>query len=226
MKLVGFVRKQKFFLNTKASFPKAGMCTKLKIYTKTGDKGTSSLFNGERLSKQSEYFEALGNADELNAQLGVALEHCLRIKYSSGNADVSDKLETLQSALLELGSCIATPKHRSKPEQLERAKFEPERVEMLEKWIDTLDSQLPPLRNFILPSGGLASSSLHVARAVCRRLERSLVPLKDSGALEETPYKFVNRLSDFLFVAARFAAKSEGKEERVHKPVKKSESQK
>eukprot|EP01091_Cochliopodium_minus_P015392 TRINITY_DN5469_c0_g1_i1.p1 TRINITY_DN5469_c0_g1~~TRINITY_DN5469_c0_g1_i1.p1 ORF type:complete len:226 (+),score=72.43 TRINITY_DN5469_c0_g1_i1:33-680(+) len=200
--------------------------TKIKLYTKTGDKGTSMLFNGERLSKNSIYFDALGNTDELNAQIGVALEHCIKIEEEKekenglGEKILSEKLISIQNILIDLGSCIATPLTTSNEKQIERTQFEEGHIDTIEKWIDQVEEKLPPLRNFILPSGGLASSHLHVARSVCRRLERSLIPMLEEGSLRDQPYIFVNRLSDFFFAAARFAAQQQGKEERIHKKEK------
>jgi ATP:cob(I)alamin adenosyltransferase len=130
--------------------------------------------------------------------------------------DLSEKLEFIQSRLFDVGSVIATPR-KSDSEKVERIKFDVEVVLILEGWIDLLDSQLTPLTNFILPSGGEAASRLHVARSVCRRAERNLVGLVRQGDLDEDTFKFINRLSDFLFAAARTMASREGKEEKIWK---------
>lgn len=115
------------------------------------------LFNGERLSKQSIYFDALGNTDELNAQIGVALEHCEQIEEEKEKL-LTDKLISIQNMMIDLGSCIATPINTSNEKQIERTKFDASSINQIEQWIDQIDEFLPPLRNFILPSGGLASS--------------------------------------------------------------------
>lgn len=117
-------------------------------------------------------------------------------------------LEFIQSRLLDIGSVIATPRS-SGHEKISELEFKPEHVESLEKWIDNLEKDLPPLKNFILPSGGEASARLHVARSACRRAERSLVHQFEDGEIDEHTYKFINRLSDFLFVAARTVAHRE-----------------
>ncbi|GLE06692.1 hypothetical protein PINS_up016086 [Pythium insidiosum] len=183
----------------------------MKVYTKTGDKGTSQLFSGERRSKSDDVFNALGDTDELNAQIGVAIE-CARL---AKNEYLPPKLEMIQSRLFDLGACVATPLTTASQTKKNRAgMFDEANVDQLEKWIDEMDTELPPLKNFILPSGGgLASTHLHVARAVCRRAERRVVPLAEAGDVESVVIRYLNRLSDFLFVSARYAALKEGKEE-------------
>jgi len=182
------------------SQPEEKKVKKVRIYTRTGDKGLSSLFDGTRKKKDDVIFEALGTIDELNAHLGVAYE--LSKQSSNGLAEY---LEQLQSRLLDIGSHVATPADSANQQALERVKFDAKYVQVLEEWIDRLDEQLPPLRNFILPSGGLTAAQLHVARAVCRRAERCLVPLLDSSKIDSNVFIFLNRLSDFLFVSARYA---------------------
>eukprot|EP01120_Amphizonella_sp_Union-15-10_P000058 TRINITY_DN10065_c0_g1_i1.p1 TRINITY_DN10065_c0_g1~~TRINITY_DN10065_c0_g1_i1.p1 ORF type:complete len:190 (-),score=15.58 TRINITY_DN10065_c0_g1_i1:22-591(-) len=162
--------------------------TRAKIYTKTGDKGESSLFNGERRKKDDEVFEALGATDELNAHLGLAIEHC-----KAANNALDTFLEEIQSRLLDIGSHVATPRSSSPEKHLERTLFNENHVKTLETWIDKLDNELPPLRNFILPSGGFASSQLHVARTVCRRAERSIAPLYRLGLVDTQVFQYINR---------------------------------
>lgn len=196
-----------------------------KIYTRTGDGGSSSLFNGERRSKSDLVFEALGNSDELNAAIGLARAHC-ETATSSGAfiqsavlQQMLPQLDTVQSRLLDIGSAIATPASTSSEKQLERARFgdDGESVLALEEWMDEMDKELPPLRNFILPSGGPAASALHLARAVCRRTERSVTPLVVAEECEPAAGIYLNRLSDYLFVAARFAAQQSGATETAYK---------
>lgn len=186
-----------------------------RVYTRTGDKGESSLYNGERRTKDDEFFMALGDVDELNACIGLAREY-----GAVGSIGIEEQLVEIQSRLLDVGSAIATPRKSSRPEQLERALFSPDFTTQLEQWIDTMDDQLPPLKNFILPSGGLAASQLHVARTVCRRAERHAVTLVREGQLDASVAVYINRLSDYLFVAARFAAMRTAHVEQVYKKSK------
>lgn len=118
------------------------------MYTKTGDKGTSSLYNGTRASKTDAVFAALGDTDELNAAIGLAREHCAEL---SDVGSLVDQLVVIQSRLLDAGSAIATPTSSSSEAQLERVTFDEAHVEVLEEWIDEMDETLPPLKNFILP---------------------------------------------------------------------------
>ena len=182
-----------------------------KIYTRTGDQGTTSLFTGERRPKNDSVFEALGATDELNSALGLAREFCLETE----SKDIVKKIEDIQCILQDIGSSIATPSSTASEKHKSRTEFTGS-VEELEQWIDSYTQQLPPLRNFILPSGGKSSASLHVARSMCRRLERSMVPVLERGDIPNDVYKYVNRLSDFLFTAARFASNCEGKPELIY----------
>ncbi|KAG2184422.1 hypothetical protein INT43_000331 [Umbelopsis isabellina] len=189
--------------------------------------GTSALYTGERRPKDDQIFEALGTTDELTSHLGMAREYC-----DTQNNGLSEKLEVIQCLLQDIGSNIATPKggaNEFKRELslhglTERTKFDENgsHVKDLEDWIDELDRELPPLKNFILPSGGLAASSLHIARSVCRRAERRVHPLIQLDAADASTGKYLNRLSDYLFMAARYAAKYEGKEETVYKKPRSS----
>ncbi|KAJ2432005.1 hypothetical protein GGF41_000265, partial [Coemansia sp. RSA 2531] len=150
----------------------------IKVYTRTGDKGTSSLFTGERRSKDDAVFEALGNTDELSSMLGLAIAY---LQATPADTLIS-RLEAIQCLLQDVGSNVATPLNTEKQtSKISRTRFDPDgyHCEQLEVWIDELSEGLPVHRSFILPSGGLAASTLHVARTVCRRAERSLIPLKD-----------------------------------------------
>jgi cob(I)alamin adenosyltransferase len=174
------------------------------------------------LPKNNIVFEALGNADELNSSLGLAREFCLELHSNNKNLesfgqDVEDKLVQIQSTLLDIGSFVATPKTKATEKQLERlSTFNTMRTTDLEKWIDSYENELPVLRNFILPSGGKLASTLHLSRSICRRMERSLQPLLKSNDLDAEVVVYVNRLSDFLFVCARYASMKEGKPETVY----------
>ncbi len=188
---------------------------KIRVYTRTGDQGTSSLYNGERRPKTDIVFEALGDTDELGAAVGLAREHCkLNVFILDG------MLEEIQSRLMDVGSAIATPLHSSSEAKIQRTAFGGEHTEKLEKEIDCLDSGLPPLKNFILPSGGLTSRQLHVCRTICRRAERTICHLKEEGAVEDSVLVYMNRLSDYFFVAARYAAHEEGDTETIYQKPK------
>lgn len=181
---------------------------KSSIYTRTGDKGTSSLYNGERRSKDDLVFHALGNSDEMNAALGVAREYCA----VAGNG-LESMLEEIQCRLFDVGAAIATPANSSSEKKLSYTKFEVSNIDELEEWIDRLDAELPPLTNFVIPSGGISATHLNLSRTVCRRLERSVIPLAAEGYVDAELARYLNRLSDFLFVCVRIAAKREGREE-------------
>eukprot|EP00271_Cylindrocystis_brebissonii_P002058 TRINITY_DN12400_c0_g1_i1.p1 TRINITY_DN12400_c0_g1~~TRINITY_DN12400_c0_g1_i1.p1 ORF type:complete len:260 (+),score=36.67 TRINITY_DN12400_c0_g1_i1:43-822(+) len=183
-----------------------------KIYTKTGDKGTSSLYNGERRRKDDDVFEALGDVDELNSALGLAREHCVQQKLE----DLCEQLAEVQSRLLDVGSAVATPLDTSGTHKVKRVEFDGESIARVEGWVDAMEETLPPLTNFILPSGGLAASQLHVSRSVCRRAERRIVPLVLEGKVDAAVGRYMNRLSDWLFVAARVAAKRGGWVETIY----------
>ncbi|CAM5162365.1 unnamed protein product [Eretmochelys imbricata] len=182
-----------------------------KIYTKTGDKGFSSTYTGERRSKDDQVFEALGTTDELSSAIGVASE----LSQESGHTFV-EKLHKVQCMLQDVGSNIATPLSSAREAHLKRTSFSEKPVLELEQWIDKYSDQLPPLTAFILPSGGKSSSALHFSRAVCRRAERCVVPLVQAGEADANVAKYLNRLSDFLFILARYAAMKEGKKEKIY----------
>jgi cob(I)alamin adenosyltransferase len=169
----------------------------LKIYTRTGDSGETSFFGGARVSKDDARIEAYGTIDELNSFLGLA-----RATWPSSPIDA--ELHAVQSDLFEIGAHLASP-------GLSRfAGVEQQRIDALERAIDTMERELTPLTSFILPGGTAAAAQLHVARTVCRRAERLIVALRDDDAPTRSAVAYVNRLSDFLFVAARFANAKQG----------------
>lgn len=181
----------------------------MKIYTKTGDKGQTSLYGGTRVSKSSARVEAYGNIDELNSAIGVVLSYI-------DNEILNTQLKKIQYDLFTLGSEVATPTDKlilgnGKP-RLPIIISDKEITE-LENWIDELEAQLEPLQFFILPSGGTASAHLHLARTICRRTERSVIFLSENEELKNEIIIYLNRLSDYLFVASRFAAKCDGETE-------------
>lgn len=177
---------------------------KMKIYTRSGDAGQASLFNGQRAYKDEAVFHALGDVDELNSALGVAAAFL-------SNEKLLQQIEDIQSRLLDVGSAVATPLQSSSEAKLQRTRFDGAVFAgELESWIDDLQSHLPTLKNFILPSGGRASALLHHARSVCRRAERSIVVLSRQRTVDEEINMYINRLSDYLFTAARFIALEHG----------------
>ncbi|XP_063804938.1 corrinoid adenosyltransferase MMAB isoform X2 [Pseudophryne corroboree] len=183
-----------------------------KIYTKTGDKGYSSTYTGERRPKDDLVFEALGATDELSSALGLAREFCL-----DASLQCVSQLEKIQCMLQDIGSNIATPLSSARDSHKVRTTFSADPVQELERWIDEYTLQLPPLASFILPSGGKASASLHVARAVCRRAERVTFKLLQLEEADPNVGKYLNRLSDYLFTLARFVAKAEGRPETIYR---------
>jgi cob(I)alamin adenosyltransferase len=168
-----------------------------KIYTRTGDQGTAGLVDGSRVSKASLRMAAIGDVDEANAAVGAAIA-LLR-------ADVGEQLRRVQNELFDLGADIATPG------EIEGAlRIVPAQVERLEQEIDAMNATLDPLTSFILPGGSAEVAALHLARTVVRRAERSVVALSDAEQVNPHALAYINRLSDLLFVAARFVASSQG----------------
>ncbi|XP_023689104.1 corrinoid adenosyltransferase MMAB [Paramormyrops kingsleyae] len=182
-----------------------------KIYTKTGDKGFSSTFTGERRPKEDPVFEALGATDELSAAIGLAREFCLDRGHP-----FTEELDKIQCILQDVGSNIATPLSSARESHIKKTKFSAQAVSDLECWIDRYTAELPPLKNFILPSGGKSSASLHVARTACRRAERRAIPIVRAGEADPDVAIFLNRLSDYLFIMARYAALKEGQQETIY----------
>lgn len=171
-----------------------------KVYTKTGDGGTTGLAAGPRRSKADLRIESFGAVDEANAALGLAMLH------AGDQPQLAEMLTRIQNDLFDLGADLATPDTGEKPEW-EPLRIVDAQVERLEKEIDLLNGELSPLNSFILPGGSALSAYLHLARTISRRAERLMVALneKDGEIVSAAALKYVNRLSDFLFVAARFA---------------------
>jgi cob(I)alamin adenosyltransferase len=166
----------------------------VKIYTKTGDSGETSLFDNTRVSKGDTRVDAYGEVDEVNACLGAA-------RAAGMDDDMASLVESLQKDLFALGARLADPSARIAP-RVEKAVIGDAAVERLEHAIDRLEETLPPLRRFILPGGSTAGAMLHLARTVCRRAERRVVAL-GADAVEPVLVVYLNRLSDLLFVMAR-----------------------
>ncbi|MEW5798770.1 MAG: cob(I)yrinic acid a,c-diamide adenosyltransferase [Bacteroidota bacterium] len=171
----------------------------MKIYTKAGDTGETSLFGGERVPKDALRIEAYGSVDELNSLLGVA-------RAMKPKKKIDAILDLLQHQLFELGADLATPKN-AKDDYIPR--ITAAHVTELEKVIDSLEIKLKPLKVFILPGGSKVASHLHLARTVCRRAERAVVRLSRNENIGTDVVVYLNRLSDLLFVLARFANHSE-----------------
>jgi cob(I)alamin adenosyltransferase len=168
-----------------------------RIYTRTGDKGTTGLASGERRKKHDLRVEAYGTVDETNACVGLARLHT--------EGEVDAMLSRIQNELFDLGADLATPE-TEKPLPYEPLRILDAQVERLEREIDRLNDELSPLRSFVLPGGSPAAAALHLARTVCRRAERLVVALaeKPQEKVSSAAIKYLNRLSDFLFVASRF----------------------
>jgi cob(I)alamin adenosyltransferase len=185
-----------------------------KIYTRTGDGGTTGLAAGPRRSKADLRIESFGAVDEANAALGLAMLH------AGGQPQLAEMLTRIQNDLFDLGADLATPDTGEKPEW-EPLRIVDAQVERLETEIDLLNGELSPLNSFILPGGSALSAHLHLARTIARRAERLMVALKekDGEIVSAAALKYINRLSDFLFVAAR-SANDKGKADVLWVPGK------
>ena len=166
----------------------------MKVYTKKGDTGSTQLLGGSTVDKDHIRLESYGTIDELNAFIGNIYDQNI-------NKNHKEKLITIQNQLFNLGSCIAFDKKKS---NIQLTNITEEDVSVMEKNIDKMDETLPKLKNFILPSGHSTVSKCHIARTVCRRAERNLVALSKEGEVDPLHIKYLNRLSDYLFVLARF----------------------
>lgn len=177
----------------------------MKIYTRTGDKGKTGLFDGTRVSKADVRVEAYGAVDETNALLGVAAAN-------TTDAELRGILQDLQRDLFAVGAQLADPKWGVKARK-EKTRLSESRVAELEALIDRAEAELPPLKRFVLPGGSPAGAVLHLARTVCRRAERRIVALAATVAISPVLLAYINRLSDLLFVLARLASRRAGTEE-------------
>ena len=177
----------------------------MKIYTRTGDDGTTALFGGPRVPKSDIRIEAYGTVDELNATVGL-----IRSGSDQGSTEsVNEMMTEIQRLLLILGADLATPAGA----KVTVPRIKSAHSQRLELFIDQLEDDLPELTKFILPGGSRAASFAHVARTVCRRAERHVVRLQETDGPQTETLIFLNRLSDFFFVAARWINKKEGSEE-------------
>lgn len=181
----------------------------MKIYTKTGDKGETSLYGGTRVSKAAARVESYGTLDELNAFIGLA-------KAEISDEKVLNQLQKIQFDLFTVGSEAATPTDKlilANGKNRQDLMISEEEISELEHWMDDLDAELEPLQFFILPSGGKAAASVHVCRTVCRRAERAMVHLNETEEVRPELIKYLNRLSDYLFILARYISKISGEKE-------------
>ena len=172
----------------------------MKIYTRTGDQGETSLFGGRRVLKNDARIEAYGTVDELSSFIGLACA-------SGIPRETNDELHRVQRDLFEIGA------HLASPGTSRFAGVDESRIADLEQAIDAMERELAPLTSFILPGGAAGAAQLHVARTVCRRAERCVVSLHDESAVTQSTLRYLNRLSDYLFVAARFATLRAGVED-------------
>lgn len=167
----------------------------MKIYTRRGDQGETDLFGGPRVGKDDVRVEAYGAVDELNSVVGLA-------SAQTAQDDVRELCNLIQNTLFDLGAYLATPEE-SRREKGGIPKPENEQIIELEEAIDSFETELTPLRNFVLPGGAVASASFHLARTVCRRAERNCVALMREANIDPLALGYLNRLSDLFFVVAR-----------------------
>lgn len=183
----------------------------MKIYTKTGDQGETGLFGGPRVRKSDPRVEAYGEADELNATIGVA-------RAIVEDPEIDRQLALVQDELFAVGAELATPADAKARGAI--PPVDPAWTARLEAAMDAWDAELPPLRQFVLPGGTRTAAALHVARCVCRRAERRVVALAAEAEVSPEALAYLNRLSDFLFVAARLANHRARKDETAWDPAR------
>ena len=176
----------------------------MKIYTRHGDTGQTTLFDGRRVAKNNLRIDTYGTVDELNSSLGLAIAFCKDVAINTA-------LARIQHQLFDLGADLATPLDSASQKKVPRVGENESR--WLEEQIDLATAELPPLKEFILPGGCATAAQLHIARTVCRRAERLAVTLMEQENLGPGPLMYLNRLSDYLFVAARLANKRAGSDD-------------
>ena len=180
----------------------------MKIYTKTGDKGTTALFGGKRVSKADLRIDTYGTVDELNSYIGL-------VRDQPVNASRKNVLVEIQDRLFTIGSILATEPGNTKVKVPSLSESD---ITLLEKEIDTMDAQLPPMKSFVLPGGHQSVSFCHVARTVCRRAERLVIALDAEEKVDGLVVQYLNRLSDYLFMLSRKMTAELGAEETPWKP--------
>ncbi|MGD8277545.1 MAG: cob(I)yrinic acid a,c-diamide adenosyltransferase [Gemmatimonadota bacterium] len=179
-----------------------------RIYTRTGDGGDTGLFGGGRVSKMHPRVEAYGDVDELNAVLG-------RAGVAVSDATIRERLHILQADLFAIGAHLATPAESGPRPRPWLPPLPDERAAEIEAWIDDADTELPALESFILPGGSAGAAALHVARTVCRRAERRVVRLAQEETVDPLVLVLLNRMSDYLFTAARLENRRTGTPDRI-----------
>lgn len=173
----------------------------MKLYTKTGDDGSTGLFGGDRVPKNDPRVTAYGEVDELNAVIGMVIASC-------DDEKTNRNLQQIQSELFTLGAQLATPEH-----QKSSTTIQDKHIKQLEEWIDEAVAEVEPMKNFILPGGTVTAAGLHLARTVCRRAERATITLSQQQSVDPQTIIYLNRLSDLLFAQARDANKRDGVED-------------
>lgn len=180
----------------------------MKIYTKTGDKGQTSLIGGTRVPKHHIRIEAYGTVDELNSWMGV-------LRDTIENTETKTLIIEIQDRLFTIGSILASDPEKSK---MKLPELHAEDITRLEKEIDAIDASVPPMKSFVLPGGNLIVSHCHVTRCVCRRAERNIIHLSETAAVSDLVIQYLNRLSDYLFMLSRKLTQDLGAEEIPWKP--------
>jgi cob(I)alamin adenosyltransferase len=192
----------------------------MKIYTRTGDRGETGLFGGQRVRKDHARVEAYGAVDELNATLGLAITRLA----ADGEEEMAQRLRSIQADLFTIGANLATPAPEDGGRRNDHIPPLPDgRVAEMERWIDQAEEELEPLRTFILPGGGEAAAGLHLARTVCRRAERRAITLAHTAHIPDGVVVYLNRLSDLLFALARLANHRRGEPDVAWHPDRRAE---
>nr|CAD7462556.1 unnamed protein product [Timema tahoe] len=176
------------------------------FFTREGDHGLTVTLTGDKREKDSSLFNAVGTTEELSSYIGLAREYA-----KDGEHSYTDKLKRIQCILVDINTCILRTSQ-------ERPRFSPRHTKDLEDWITEYSNQLPPLENYVIPGGGKAASSLHVARSICRRAERCVIPLVRNGHVDKETQVYLNRLSDFLLTVSRVATRLDKKDESIYIP--------
>ena len=188
----------------------------MKIYTKVGDKGGTSLYDGSKVSKDDIIIDCIGNIDELNSEIGCIISQLSVLEDKQDLEEYINILINIQSELFDMGALIAYPSDPNK----KKLQFDVDSkfTSVLEKAIDDMTIKLPKLVNFILPGGSIQMATVHKGRTICRRAERSLVCLKSNNIdIQDTCYMYLNRMSDFLFTLARYVGYVQNVSEIIYK---------